>query len=326
MNFPDTNEQRLDAFPAVLRKLIEDELAAGNAIVEVGSSFPAPPAGAYVKLKQPITTRSREKTPSLHYYDRNSSLYSGEWTDAKRFFFVLEPPRPPPPEPDMNAIRAAHAATAATPPRAVSPVGGDARESDSLVQRFNASMAINYEKWHDGIGYDIALIGQANATEREQIERLLLGHDTTDWRDVEALAALDTPKARAALKEALADGSVEIRGAVRRYAPHLVSEKERIASLVDALRRGQIYGGISQALEEVAKFHPPEIIETLFWGVRNRSGGVAGHYAAMLMFIHGKTKQPFDWSQRAFFLRFNTEDSVERERLFEELCEKLEKM
>src|SRR5262249_33247684 len=40
-------------------------------------------------------------------YDRNSSIYSGEFTDAKRFYFVLEPPDPPPPEPNMDAIREA---------------------------------------------------------------------------------------------------------------------------------------------------------------------------------------------------------------------------
>jgi hypothetical protein len=44
-----TPEQRKDfeAAPAALRQLLEAELAAGNSIVEIGHSHPAPPAGAF---------------------------------------------------------------------------------------------------------------------------------------------------------------------------------------------------------------------------------------------------------------------------------------
>src|ERR1044072_5071196 len=106
-------DPRLEQFPAVLRKLLEAELKAGNTIVEIASCFPAPPAGAYAKLAKRITTRPREKTAQLDFYDRNSSLYSGEWTDAKRVYFVIEPPGPPPPEVDMDAIREARNPAAA---------------------------------------------------------------------------------------------------------------------------------------------------------------------------------------------------------------------
>lgn len=54
-----TNEeqQELERFPAILRQLIEDELAAGNELIEIGHSFPAPPVGAYFKLLRKVTTR-----------------------------------------------------------------------------------------------------------------------------------------------------------------------------------------------------------------------------------------------------------------------------
>ena len=91
--------------PTALRQLLEAELAAGNSIVEVGHSFPAPPAGAYFKLANKVSTRPRASGDSVVFYERNSSTYSGEFTDVKRFFFILEPPNPPPPEPDMDAIR-----------------------------------------------------------------------------------------------------------------------------------------------------------------------------------------------------------------------------
>lgn len=92
-------------FPVALRSLIEAELASGNAIVEIGHTFPAPPAGAYIMLASKVSTRARDDGDGLSFYDRNNSSYSGEFTDAKRFYFVLEPPNPPPAELEMDAIR-----------------------------------------------------------------------------------------------------------------------------------------------------------------------------------------------------------------------------
>ncbi|MDX2059636.1 MAG: hypothetical protein SFV24_17630 [Gemmatimonadales bacterium] len=104
---PTQFAREVSEFPASLRALIEAELAAGNSIDEIGHSHPAPPAGAYVKLARKVTTRVRAADEGLDFYERNSSIYSGEFTDARRFYFVIEPPNPPPPEPDMDAIRKA---------------------------------------------------------------------------------------------------------------------------------------------------------------------------------------------------------------------------
>lgn len=108
MNLTPEQQRELAKFPPVLRALIEAELAAGNTIEEIGHSHPAPPVGAYFKLTNKVSTRPRTSGGGIDFYDRNSSIYSGEFTDAKRFFFILEPPNPPPPEPDMDAIRKAH--------------------------------------------------------------------------------------------------------------------------------------------------------------------------------------------------------------------------
>jgi hypothetical protein len=105
MNLTSEQQKELAQFPVVLRALVEAELAAGNSIVEVGHSFPAPPAGAYFKLANKVSTRPCVSGDGMSFYERNSSIYSGEFTDAKRFYFILEPPNPPPPEPDMDAIR-----------------------------------------------------------------------------------------------------------------------------------------------------------------------------------------------------------------------------
>ena len=108
MDLTTEQQKELAQFPPALRALIKAELAAGNSIAEVGHSFPAPPAGAYFKLANKVTTRPRASSDGVSFYERNSSIYSGEFTDAKRFYFILEPPNPPPPEPDMDAIRKAH--------------------------------------------------------------------------------------------------------------------------------------------------------------------------------------------------------------------------
>ncbi|MBL8898251.1 MAG: hypothetical protein JNM84_11515 [Planctomycetes bacterium] len=109
MELDRDQQKELASFSPELRALIEAELAAGNRIVALSHGFPAPPVGAYVMLERKVTTRPRAPGDGLDHRDRNSSLSSGEFTDAARIYFVVEPPDPPPPEPDMDAIRRAHA-------------------------------------------------------------------------------------------------------------------------------------------------------------------------------------------------------------------------
>lgn len=347
MNIPKEHEQEFARFPAVLRGLVIAELAAGNAIAEFAHGYPAAPCGAYIKLARPVTSRPRVQTPELDFYDRNESDYSGEFTDAKRHFFVLEPPHPPEPESDMNALRAARDARqrandddliaqteretnkrraeskrrplpragASSPPLPLPPATGS-----PLVERFRASMVMNYEKWHDGISYGLDLIQSATPEECAQIEQLLLSGGVEDWRDVEALAALDSPRARAAIQAAIDHSNAKVRAAVMRYATGLIPDRSRVTALVRSLREARLFGGLSQTLDEVAAFHPPEIVEALLQGALEREGEVAVHFAAMLAFLHCRAAEPFDMEQRQFFLRFNTEDRGERKAAYRELC------
>jgi len=104
----------------------------------------------------------------------------------------------------------------------------------------------------------------------------------------------------------------------------MVSESDRTASLVAALSTADLYGGLSQALDQAEDFHPPEVVDALFRGLLARDGEAAVSFAGMLMFLHGKTSEPFDWDQRPFFLLFHTADSVERRQHFRELCKKID--
>ncbi|GGI98733.1 hypothetical protein [Neoroseomonas lacus] len=99
--------EEFEGFPASLRRLVEAELAAGNAVAEVHHGFPAPPVGACLVLARPVSTRPRASDGVLSFRARESSLLSGEWSDTAGAFFVLEPPLPPAEPPDMDVIRAA---------------------------------------------------------------------------------------------------------------------------------------------------------------------------------------------------------------------------
>ena len=104
----------------------------------------------------------------------------------------------------------------------------DSGESSSVspLRRFEKSMEIDYEKWHDGIGYDLDAIKLASQTEREAIEQMLIHHSPRDWRDIEALAQIDTENARETIKNAIKDPDPAVRVAVTRYAPNLVTNSE----------------------------------------------------------------------------------------------------
>jgi hypothetical protein len=323
MGIPESSRKEVEAMPAILRALLEAELAAGNEITEVGHTFPAPPVGAYFKLAKPLLTRARKSGDGIVYYGRRGSSYSGEISDNKRFFFLLEPADAPEPEPDMDVLRAPHLPV-------VQPVVSDLLANvspktagETPLLRFERSMVLDFDKWHDGVGYDLDALRAMSPAEKTSAEAMLIRRGARDWRDIEALACLDTPAARAAIKAAMNNPNPEVRNAITRCAPGLVPESLRTASLVRGLETANFYGGLTQTLDQVAGFHPPLIVDALLRGALGRAGEVAVHFAAMLCYIHGRAQEPFDWEQRPFFLRFNTDNRLEREAAFLELCQKI---
>src|SRR5271157_2414874 len=270
--------------PTKLRELLEVEIEAGNTIVEVGHNFPAPPAGAYFKLSKPVSTRPRESGDGIEFYDRANPYYSGEYSDAKRFYFILEPPHQNSTEEEIRGKNSSERSFREETKRSA---------VESPMLRFEESMNINYEKWHDGIGYDLKALQDSSPKERQQIEEVLLKRNPLDWRDVEALAELGTPLALERLRAAKVDSNPEVRMAVNRFAPDLINNDERASSIVSSLRNATFFGGLSQTLDQVEEFHPQKVIDELLRGCIHREGEVAVHFAAMILFIYGKTKEPF---------------------------------
>jgi hypothetical protein len=215
--------------------------------------------------------------------------------------------------PDMDAIRDAHNAIR---PDEIIPTGS------ALVDAFRLTMKIDYEKWHDGVSYDLSLLKNATAVEQALIASALIPPE--GWRDIEALAALNTETARAALRKAVHSHNSEVSSAVLRYSPESATDDERTSLLVHALQFSEFYGGLSSALDQVAEFHPPRVINAIVRGLFKRPGEVACHLAAMLWFIHGKSADIFDWDMRPLFLEFNSHDGQERSAAFVKLCALLE--
>ena len=107
------------------------------------------------------------------------------------------------------------------------------------------------------------------------------------------------------------------------HAPEESDPEDREKLLLKALQSDDVFGGLSDAIDEAEAFHPPAVIEALLKGALDRTGGTAVLFAGLLYFIHGKSKSAFDWDHRAFFLRFGTSDRAERKTAFRELCESI---
>jgi hypothetical protein len=191
----------------------------------------------------------------------------------------------------------------------------------AAFDRFMASTDIDYEKWHEGEGYDLEALRALDPDERFRAEQWLLLRADKDWRDLEGLLALGTDTARAAVVNQLRTGKLE----QRLQAARLLEDDQTLGADIDAaavagLESALLYGGLSVALDLATTRRTPALIASLFRAALRDEGEAAVHAAARLAFIHGKAKEPFDWDVRPLFLRFNTPDRAAREAAFRDLC------
>ena len=67
-------------------------------------------------------------------------------------------------------------------------------------QRFLDSMKLDYDKWHDGVGYDLDALRKLSTDEKEKVEDILIERGVVGWRDIDALAEIGSERALSALK------------------------------------------------------------------------------------------------------------------------------
>src|SRR5581483_4914532 len=118
----------------------------------------------------------------------------------------------------------------------------DPTRSDA-ANRFLSSMNITYEMWHDGIGYDVDAIKQMTPEERESVEKVLVACCPKDWRDIEALAMIDSPMARSVVESALKSADPHVRREAMKYAGEKADPADRETLMIHAIRTKGIYDG-----------------------------------------------------------------------------------
>lgn len=191
-----------------------------------------------------------------------------------------------------------------------------------MFERFRRSAQINSDNWRDP-QHDLEAIRLATPQERSEIETFLIARGVVHFMDAEALALLDTPRARDALLSAFRRGKAEIRAAVVYLAPELIAHDERQKELLDRIATCDAYEGLSLTLTQIQLDHSPAVIDAMLRRMARDPGTAAVHFAAMLFLLCGITEEPFDWKFRPFFLRFNPGDEVDRRAAFEEICQRI---
>lgn len=184
-----------------------------------------------------------------------------------------------------------------------------------------ASTNIGYEQWHDGEGYDLDALGVLEGRERAEAEAWLLARAGSDWRDLEGLLTLGSDRAREAVIDQLRNGSLEQRlAAARRLPEDPAIEADRVGAIVDGLATATVMNGLTTALDLAAEYRSTAVIDALFRAALRDDREMAVHAAALLLFLHGKAKEPFDWDRRSFTLQFGEDDPKVRQAAFEQLC------
>jgi hypothetical protein len=330
---------QLPKLPPAMKALVDRQLAAGNAFIDVEIGR-GPEAGRVALVmnhpfRDALSTppdgllyrEFNERDPMLFEYYTTDEAWSLLTAKFKPMVFEKLVGPPAPPEPKNQTDEYVDEVPVAKP-RAAEVRASSSREPSrpdyaptEASLRFIASMTMTYDKWHDGEGYDLDALDQIPPERVAPIMAMLIDHSPRDWRDIQALARIDLPDARAAVVAALNDPDPKVRREAMHHAADEVDPAERERLLLNALKSDDIYGGLSQAIDEAEEFHPPAVVDLLLRGTLNRRGQTAILFAGLLYYIHGKSDEAFDWNHRPFFLKFDTSDREERKAVFKELCD-----
>lgn len=164
--------------------------------------------------------------------------------------------------------------------------------SSEALARFKASTAIDFERWHDGVPYDLAALDQMTEGERHEVARSLVAKATLDWRDVEALQRIGSPQALQRIREAAAkqtDGG----GAAALAAEAAGRSEDAEAQLLEKLRSARLMEQSLDRLFEMAEAHPtPRVRAELFRLATQPAGETRYAFGAFLLYLNGHSE---DW-------------------------------
>ena len=150
-------------------------------------------------------------------------------------------------------------------------------------------MIIDYDAWKEGTPYDIPALADVTPEERDRLTDEICERSSLDWRDVEALRALATPKA------------------IKRVG--VAAEKQTDGGGIEAFADEIEKHGWT---EEIATAHPtPAVMKQLMRGARI-SGDNTVRYSmgGFLLELtgHVDTRYTFDKDIRPHLLDLNSDD------------------
>lgn len=185
------------------------------------------------------------------------------------------------------------------------------RNPSPAYQRFKRSMMLDYDAWRDGTPYDVAALADVTEDERELLTDELCEKGSLDWRDVEALRALASPRALERLgkaAESQTDGG-GIEAFMDEVSQSWTPEVE--ARFIDKLERVQSMTGALDRLYDIAEAHPtPAVIAQLLRNARIHSDPVVRYsMGAFLIELTGHdTRHTMDEAIRPHLLNLNSAD------------------
>lgn len=182
------------------------------------------------------------------------------------------------------------------------------------------------EKWREGIGFDLAALNNVTESERDSLVKTLEKRLKTegDWREIEALAAIGTPRAKKAIRGAIDHGTPETRLYAAEQLAKMDEPENLEGAIIEALRKTSLFGGLSDALDLAEDNPTPRIQETLLdLALNGDEEEQRIHCAALALYLGGKAEEAFDWNHRPFFLRFGDQDRNIQIEAYKELCSRL---
>ena len=187
------------------------------------------------------------------------------------------------------------------------------KNPSAAYTRFRESMIIDYGKWRDGEPYDIAALSEVTAEERDLLVDEIIERGSLDWRDVEALRALGTPKAIKRVGKAAetqSDG-----GGIEAFTDEIAREGWTAAiekRFIDKLERAASMTGALDRLYEIAEEHQtPAVMKQIMRCARISSDPTVRYsMAAFALYLagHVDSRYIFDTENRPHLLDLNSDD------------------
>ncbi|HWB19946.1 MAG TPA: hypothetical protein VG711_06575 [Phycisphaerales bacterium] len=152
-------------------------------------------------------------------------------------------------------------------------------------KKYLASKTIDYEKWHEGEGYDLNAFAQMTSEEREAEVQSICDMPSPDWRDLQVLRVHNTKQSIDRLRSLLARASMDVRVYALRelikggHTPGSVADVQ-LAHLLNEMQDDDT--GLTQALLIAQNYAGPMSRLALLHGARKHSS-VALHFASALL-------------------------------------------